>query len=123
MELTTLADVRILVEKHLPADTVRSSAGYPAGPLRRVAQGEQDIGNGRRYGAMEGALREPGSVAEIVDNTRRNAKTSSNRSVPFDRRGTLGRIRSHTFLSFLFKAPATIKGRLAAPLKGPPFST
>jgi hypothetical protein len=30
---------------------------------------------------MEGALREPASVAEIVDNIGRNAKTSSNRSV------------------------------------------
>ena len=34
-----------------------------------------------RYGATEGALREPASVAEIVDNIGRNAKTSSSRSV------------------------------------------
>jgi hypothetical protein len=30
---------------------------------------------------MEGALRDPASDAEIVDNIGRNAKTSSNRSV------------------------------------------
>jgi hypothetical protein len=44
MELSTLADVRVLVEKHLPAE-YRSKFSWRqlAGLLRRAAYGEQDV--------------------------------------------------------------------------------
>ena len=44
MELATLADVRILVEKHLPAE-YRSKFTWRqlAGLLRRAAEGRQDV--------------------------------------------------------------------------------
>ena len=44
MELTTLADVRALVEKHLPAE-YRSKFTWRqlAGLLRRAAEGQQDV--------------------------------------------------------------------------------
>ena len=44
MELSTLADVRILVEKHLPKE-YRSKFGWRqlAGLLRRAAEGQQDV--------------------------------------------------------------------------------
>jgi hypothetical protein len=44
MELSTLADVRILVEKHLP-DEYRSKFTWRqlAGLLRRAAEGQQDV--------------------------------------------------------------------------------
>jgi hypothetical protein len=44
MELATLADVRILVEKHLPAE-YRSKFSWRqlAGLLRRAAEGQQDV--------------------------------------------------------------------------------
>ena len=44
MELETLADVRILVEKHLPKE-YRSKFGWRqlAGLLRRAAEGKQDV--------------------------------------------------------------------------------
>jgi hypothetical protein len=44
MELTTLADVRILVEKHLPKE-YRSKFTWRqlAGLLRRAAAGQQDV--------------------------------------------------------------------------------
>ena len=44
MELATLADVRILVEKHLPAE-YRSKFTWRqlAGLLKRAAEGQQDV--------------------------------------------------------------------------------
>jgi hypothetical protein len=44
MELTTLTDVRILVEKHLPAE-YRSKFTWRqlAGLLKRTAEGQQDV--------------------------------------------------------------------------------
>ena len=44
MQLSTLADVRILVEKHLPKE-YRSKFGWRqlAGLLRRAAEGQQDV--------------------------------------------------------------------------------
>jgi hypothetical protein len=44
MELTTLADVRILVEKHLPKE-YRSKFSWRqlAGLLKRAAEGQQDL--------------------------------------------------------------------------------
>ena len=44
MELSTLADVRILVEKHLPKE-YRSKFTWRqlAGLLRRAAEGQQDV--------------------------------------------------------------------------------
>ena len=44
MELATLADVRILVEKHLPTE-YRSKFTWRqlAGLLRRAAEGQQDV--------------------------------------------------------------------------------
>ena len=44
MQLSTLADVRILVEKHLPKE-YRSKFGWRqlAGRLRRAAEGQQDV--------------------------------------------------------------------------------
>jgi hypothetical protein len=44
MELSTLADVRILIEKHLPKE-YRSKFTWRqlAGLLRRAAEGQQDV--------------------------------------------------------------------------------
>ena len=44
MELTTLADVRILVEKHLPAEyRAKFTWRQLAGLLKRAAGGQQDV--------------------------------------------------------------------------------
>jgi hypothetical protein len=44
MELTTLADVRTLVEKHLPAEyRAKFTWRQLAGLLRRAAEGQQDV--------------------------------------------------------------------------------
>ena len=44
MELTTLADVRILVEKHLPAEyRAKFTWRQLAGLLKRAAEGQQDV--------------------------------------------------------------------------------
>jgi hypothetical protein len=44
MELTTLSDVRALVEKHLPTEyRAKFAWRQPAGLLRRAAEGQQDV--------------------------------------------------------------------------------
>jgi hypothetical protein len=44
MKLATLGDVRVLVEKHLPAEyRLKFAWRQLAGLLRRAAQGEQDV--------------------------------------------------------------------------------
>jgi hypothetical protein len=44
MELATLADVRILVEKHLPKEyRSKFSWRHLAGLLKRAAEGQQDV--------------------------------------------------------------------------------
>jgi hypothetical protein len=44
MKLATLADVRALVEKYLPAEYRTKSLGGIASMLRRAAQGNEDAG-------------------------------------------------------------------------------
>ena len=44
MELTTLADVRMLVEKHLPAEyRSKFTWRHLAGLLKRAAEGQQNV--------------------------------------------------------------------------------